>query len=180
MMASFHSVNRYTLSRYIISQYSFSMNHIQLRSFSLHLLLFVIIEIIFVFLLFREIPETNIFSAIGIGHTIYRVVLIWAALCREKAKKIWQRFLATYTPVLAHLVIHFRVGAETLYAHETWTSSETIWTILWVIVVWVLIYRWEYLLHTKFHCDTHHQHVHKSCYEHGHHDCEEKHKQNNW
>ena len=77
-----------------------------IRSFGLHLLVFVLIEIIFVFLLFREIPQTNVFSAIGIGHLIYWIVLLLAGIWRVNTQQVWQRFLATYSPVLVHLAIH--------------------------------------------------------------------------
>jgi hypothetical protein len=116
------------------------MNSTQLKSYTFHLLLFVAIEIIFVFVLFREIPETNIFSAIGIGHTLYRIILLIAGFVRERSKRVWQRFLATYMPVVAHLVIHFWVGVETLHAHEGEHHDETIWLLLGVIAVGVLIY----------------------------------------
>lgn len=151
------------------------MKKIQLKSFFQHLILFVLIEVLFIFILFRELPETNILSAIGIWHSIYWVVLLLAAFWREKTHKVWQRFLATYTPVVAHLVMHLWVWVITLetydiHAHE----EEGGWLILWVIMLGVLIYRGEWLLHRNIHCETHHHKAHSHCVQKGHDECEDE------
>jgi hypothetical protein len=46
--------------------------------FGLHLLVFIIIEVIFVLILFRELPETNLITLIGILHTSYWLILLFA------------------------------------------------------------------------------------------------------
>lgn len=147
-----------------------------LKSFGLHLGLFFVIEIIFVFVLFREIPETGLFTTIGIAHISYRALLLLAGLGRSYAKTVTQRFLATYIPVVYHLIIHLWIIAETIATHKDHWEYENIWLIIGVIFTWILIYRWETLLHRKYHCDTHHQHTHQHCREDGHTECEEDHE----
>ena len=46
--------------------------------FGLHLLVFILIEVIFVLILFRELPETNLITLIGILHTSYWMILLFA------------------------------------------------------------------------------------------------------
>jgi len=129
-----------------------------------HLLLFVGLELVFVFLLFREFPGFWLWSALGVGHTTYRLVVVIAWLLRERLTYVWQRFLATYLPLLFHFVIHLWVGVETLeFAHEHIHQAEDLWLIVWIIGLGVLIFVWEYLLHRTSHCDHHHWRVHKDC-----------------
>ncbi len=46
--------------------------------FGLHLLVFILIEVIFVLILFRELPETNLITLIGLLHTSYWLILLFA------------------------------------------------------------------------------------------------------
>jgi hypothetical protein len=52
--------------------------NIKLKSFLLHLGLFALIEIIFVLIVFREFPQTNLLTLIGVLHTSYRGVILLA------------------------------------------------------------------------------------------------------
>ncbi len=145
-------------------------------SFWLHLLLFVVVEVIFVFILFRELPETNILSAIGIGHISYWLIILFAWAVREQLRHVRQRFLATYLPIVYHVVVHLWIGFETIHAGEVRHEWEEIRIIIGAIIAGGLILWWEILLHRKYHCDTHHVHTHEHCEEDGHEDCEEPHK----
>ncbi len=146
------------------------------RSFGLHLLLFVLVEVIFVFILFRELPETNLLTLIGVGHISYWLIILFAWAIREHLRHVRQRFLATYLPIVYHVVVHLRIGVETIHAWENHHKGEEIRIIIWAIIAGGLILRWEILLHRKYHCDTHHAHTHEHCEEDGHTDCEEPHK----
>jgi len=143
------------------------------RSFGLHLLLFVFVEVIFVLILFRELPETSLLSAIGIGHVSYWLIILFAWAIREHLRYVRQRFLATYLPIVYHVVVHLWIGAETIHAGELHHEGEEIRIIIWAIIAGGLILRWEILLHRKYHCDTHHISAHEHCCEEGHNDCEE-------
>lgn len=148
------------------------------KSFSLHLLLFVVVEILFVVVIFHEFPETNVFTAIGVGHLAYWIIVLLAGIYRESVKHVWQRFLATYIPIVYHVALHLWIWVETLQAEEVYIdehAGEHTWIVIWTIVAWLLILWWEWLLHRKFHCDTHHILAHAHCEEEGHDDCEDKH-----
>jgi len=99
-------------------------------SFLLHLLLFVAVEVIFVFILFRELPETNLLSAIGIGHISYWLIILFAGAIREHLHHVRQRFLATYLPIVYHVVVHLWIGVETIHAGEIHREGEDIWIIV--------------------------------------------------
>ena len=153
----------------------------QATSRVLHLLFFVVVEIFFVFIIFRERPEANLFTLIGIGHLIYRAILLWAGYIRTRATTVMTKFLSTYTPIVFHLLLHVYIWAETLHAHaedhghDHAHEWEMLWIVLWVIWAWVLIYIGETLLHRKTHCDTHHADAHANCHD-G--ECVEKHVSN--
>lgn len=144
------------------------------KSFFLHLLLFLVIELIFVFLIFREFPETHLLSLVGILHTSYWAVLIFAGWIREKCSQVWQKFLASYLPIVYHVAIHFiagRVSIETMGEHHDEHSLP--WIIIASISAGILILIGEYLLHRNLHCATHHASAHAHCHD-G--ECEEKHE----
>jgi len=87
-----------------------------MKQFLLHLGLFAVIEIIFVLIIFREFPQTNLLTLIGVLHTSYRGVVVLAGWLREKyAHFVRQKFLCTYLPVLYHVIIHVYVGIETVH-----------------------------------------------------------------
>ncbi len=143
-------------------------------SFRSHLLLFIVVEVLFVVILFREIPETHLLTMIGIGHVTYRWVVVLAGAIRERLRHVWQRFLATYLPIVYHVVVHLRVGVETIHSGEARHPWEDLWIIVWAIVAWGIILWGEILLHRRSHCETHHVHAHKHCEDEGHDDCEDE------
>lgn len=146
------------------------------KSFFLHLLFFLIIEILFVLVIFREIPETNLITMIGVLHTIYRIILIIAWYIRSRQTWVIGRFLATYIPLVLHLWMHVWIWAQTIHEHthdhDHAHEWEMLWIVIWVIVAGFFVYRWETLLHRKYHCDTHHADTHKDCHDP---DCADKH-----
>ncbi len=86
--------------------------------FGLHLTVFVLIEVIFVLLLFRELPETNLITLIGILHTSYWIMLLFAGWLREKSHFVRQKACCTYVPVLYHLFIHLYAGRIAIEMHH--------------------------------------------------------------
>ena len=145
--------------------------------FGLHLLVFIIIEVIFVLILFRELPETNLITLIGILHTSYWLILIFAWRLREKMYNVRKKALCSYLPVLYHLFIHLYAGRAAIEMHHeevghVHDEHELVRMIAWAVLLWVLIFVGEYLLHRKLHCDSHHEKAHKHCHDE---DCEEKH-----
>ena len=148
-----------------------------IKNFWVHLLVFIIIEVIFVLILFRELPETNLITLIGILHTSYWLILIAAGRLREKSKKVRQKALCSYLPVLYHLFIHLYAGRAALEMHHeetghTHDEHELWWMIAGALLLWILIFVGEYLLHRKMHCDSHHASAHAQCHD-G--ECEVKH-----
>ena len=97
-----------------------------------HLVVFLLIEIVFVLILFREFPETNLISLIGILHLSYWIVILAAGWLRERCTRIWQKFLCTYVPVLYHLAIHLYAGRVAIEMHEEAHHDEH--SIVWMIV----------------------------------------------
>ena len=144
------------------------MKRIAWLSFFTHLALFLFVEIIFIFIIFRELPETNLLTLIGILHTSYWFVLVVAGLLRENyAHLIWQKFLCTYIPVVYHVFTHILVGLITIEEMTQHNSAEhsMTWLIIGTICAWVLIALGEYRLHRTAHCETHHQEAHKHCHD---------------
>jgi len=133
-------------------------------SFISHLLVFILIEILFVFVILHEFPEISLFETIGFVHTAYWIMLIIAWFIREKLKKYRQRFLATYIPVVFHIAWHIYVWistVESIHEHHHWHEHDTVWMIIATIALWIIIFIWEWLIHKKFHCDSHHIEFHK-------------------
>lgn len=136
-------------------------------SLFLHLLLFVVVEIIFVFLILREFPEVSFFEDLWIIHLAYWISIFVAWFTREHINSYQVKFLFTYTPVVFHIFWHLYIWEKTIWFIENnWhTPSSNFWLIISTISVWILIFIWEYLLHKKYHCDHHHDKVHKHCKE---------------
>lgn len=155
------------------------MNSTTIKNFVYHLGLFALIEIIFVLIIFREFPETNLLTLIGILHTSYWGVILLAWWLREKyAHHVWQKFFCTYVPVVYHVFIHIYAGIETVHqmtehVGEHHDEHSMTWLIVGTVSAWVLIALGEYRLHRTTHCETHHISAHKHCHD-G--DCEESHE----
>jgi hypothetical protein len=149
-----------------------------IKNFLSHLLLFTCIEIIFVLIIFREFPQTNLLTLIGLLHTSYRWIVLLAWRLREKyAHLVRQKFLCTYLPVLYHVVIHVYVGVETVHEMTEHTGEHhdehsMTWLIVGTISAGVLIALGEYWLHRTRHCDTHHHSTHIHCHDE---ECEDTH-----
>ena len=138
----------------------------KIRTISSHILVFVLIEILFVFVVLHEFPEVGLFEKIGIVHITYWILVIGAGFLRERLHKYRQKFLATYLPVVFHMAGHIYVGyatIESVEAHSTWDSHSLLWIVLATISLGVLIFVWEWLLHRKTHCDHCHQDAHAHC-----------------
>lgn len=133
----------------------------------LHILLFVVVEIIFVFLILHEFPEISFFEDLWIVHLLYWISIFIAWFLRENIKSYITKFFLTYIPVVFHIWWHLYLWEVTLehiehHWHEHWSD---IWLIIWTICAWILIFIWEYLLHKKYHCEHNHAKVHKHCKE---------------
>ncbi len=142
------------------------------RSFMQHLLLFVFIEVVFVLLIFREFPQTNLLTIIGVLHTSYWLIVLLAGWLREKyAYRVWQKFLCTYVPVVYHVIIHIIAGLVTIeemsdhIGEEHHDEHSMLWLVLGAIGAGILIALGEYRLHRTRHCDTHHSTAHKHCHD---------------
>lgn len=132
-----------------------------------HILLFVFIEILFVFIILHEFPEVSFFETLWIIHALYWILVFVAWILREKAKKYWQKFLATYLPIVYHIAWHIYITLFTVeYVQEhAEHNHEIFWIVLWTVILWIFIFVWEYLLHKRYHCDHFHQKAHKHCKE---------------
>ena len=132
---------------------------------SYHLLLFVAIEILFVFVVLHEFPEVSLFEKMGIVHISYWIILLLAGVRREQLHTYRKRFLATFVPVVYHMIGHIYVGYATIESVENNTHNEhsLAWIVVATIALGVLIFVGERLLHRKLHCDHCHQSVHKHC-----------------
>ncbi|MBW7954874.1 hypothetical protein H3C61_03610 [Candidatus Gracilibacteria bacterium] len=134
----------------------------RLLSSFLHIILFILIEIAFVFLVLHELPTINLLEEIGIIHLVYFLFLFIAGYLRDLLKGYKTRFLATYLPVLFHVLAHIYIGHETIDLIDN-NNHGDLWLIISTIVLGVFIFIGEYLLHTRYHCETHHNKVHKHC-----------------
>lgn len=139
----------------------------RLLSSFLHILLFVIVEIIFVFLVLREFPEVSFFEDLWIIHLLYWISIFVAWFARESIESYQVKFLFTYIPVVFHIVWHLYIWEQTIELIENhWQEhSSAFWLIIATICTWIIIFMWEYLLHRKYHCEHNHEKVHKHCKE---------------
>lgn len=146
-------------------------------NFLKHLGLFLLVEIVFVFIIFREFPPFSLLTLTGILHTSYWFIVIIAGLVRERyAHRVWQKFLCTYLPIVYHVIIHLYVGMQTLHhmeengrAHD---EHSMVWLIVGTLAAGVLIALGEYWLHRTTHCVTHHGKTHAHCHDEA---CEDDH-----
>lgn len=136
-----------------------------------HLGVFVLIEIFFVFLILREFPSVSLLGTVWLIHLAYWIIFIFAGIIRIKIRPYWWKFLATYIPVVLHIIGHIylifltveTVAEET---HEHGHNEHSIgWMIISTVALGVLIFAGEWLLHRKQHCDVCHQEAHKHCLE---------------
>lgn len=139
------------------------------QNFLKHLGIFLVVEIVFVFIIFREFPSVSLLTMTGILHTSYWIVVILAWLIREKyAHRVWQKFLCTYLPIVYHVLIHLYIGMEVLHEAEEHGHAHDehgIWLIVVTLAAGVLIALGEYWLHRTTHCVTHHHKAHATCHD---------------
>lgn len=136
----------------------------KILSIASHLGMFIVIEILFVFAILHEFPHISLMEKVWIVHVSYWVLLIIAWIIRESLKKFWQKFLATYIPVVFHIGGHiyiWMITIETINEHKD--AHSTMWMIIATISLWVIIFVWERLLHRNTHCSSHHASTHKHC-----------------
>lgn len=135
-----------------------------------HVSIFVIIEILFVLLILREFPKISLLSTVWIIHLGYWFVVLIAGILREKIKPYRWKFLASYLPVLMHIIWHVYImylTVDTVMQDDHWRETHSLfWLIITTCALWVLIFLGERLLHRKQHCDTCHAQTHKKCIEH--------------
>ncbi len=138
-------------------------------SFIAHILLFIGVEVLFVFMILREVPHIEFVSVLGCVHVIYWFVVILAGIFREKVKKLWVKVILSYFPVIFHVIGHIYVGlftvehvAENMKDHP---EHSLTWLIITTLSAGILIAVGERLLHRKIHCDSCHSDVHKHCHE---------------
>lgn len=137
----------------------------KLISSFLHILVFVIIEISFVFVILHEFPEVSFFEDLWIIHLSYWLFIFIAWYIRESINNYKVRFFATYSPVVFHIVWHLYLWEETIKHIEVQSHTTEIWLVISTIVLWIFIFIWEYLLHKRYHCEHHHAKTHKHCKE---------------
>lgn len=135
----------------------------RLLSSFLHILVFVVIEIAFVFIILHEFPEISFFEELWFIHLSYWVMIFLAWYLRESLKWYKIRFLATYLPVLFHVFWHLYIWHETVELIWAHSHGSEFWLIISTVVLWIFIFLGEYLLHKKYHCDSHHESLHKHC-----------------
>jgi len=138
----------------------------KMLSIASHLGMFIVIEILFVFAILHEFPEISLMEKIGVVHVSYWILLILAWIVRESLKKFWQKFIATYFPVVFHILGHIYVWMATIESvNEHHHEQSTLWMIIATISLWIMIFVWERLLHRNTHCESHHISLHKHCKE---------------
>lgn len=137
----------------------------RLISSLLHILLFVLVEIAFVFIILREFPEISFFEELWIIHLSYWFLIFVAWYLRESINNYKVRFLATYVPVVFHIIWHIYLWEEALHQVESHAHTSEFWLVVSTIILWIFIFAWEYLLHKRYHCESHHAKAHKHCKE---------------
>lgn len=137
----------------------------RLISSLLHILLFVLVEIAFVFIILREFPEISFFEELWIIHLSYWFLIFVAWYLRESINNYKARFLATYVPVVFHIIWHIYLWEEALHQVESHAHTSEFWLVVSTIILWIFIFAWEYLLHKRYHCESHHAKAHKHCKE---------------
>ncbi|USN57018.1 MAG: hypothetical protein H6766_00680 [Candidatus Peribacteria bacterium] len=144
-----------------------------------HILLFVVVEFLFILIIFHELPPINLVTLIGIGHLAYWLLMPIFGRLHERVHSVWAKFLVAYTPIVLHVLLHVIVVAEVVSEHSdeigTAHEHEILRMIIGTIVAGVVIFIGEYLLHRTTHCETHHHSAHQHCCEDGHGECEERH-----
>lgn len=146
------------------------------KNYFWHLWVFILVEILFVLVIFRHFPTPSLLTLVGVLHLIYRWMVLVAWRLRETyAHLVRQKFLCTYVPIVYHVLMHLYVGWATIdhmtdHLHEH--DHEMEWIIIGTVIAWVLIALGEYWLHRTMHCTTHHTKAHAHCHD-G--ECEEKH-----
>lgn len=131
----------------------------QFQSALLHLIIFVFIEVAFVFIVLHEFPNIAFFEWLGILHLVYWIMIIFAGFIREKLHRFYLKFLATFLPLFIHVLWHVYIGHDALeHGHISW------WWLWWAtVILGIFILVGEYILHNYMRYKRHHQKIHKEC-----------------
>lgn len=134
-----------------------------LKKIWMHLWLFLLVEIVFVVIIFREFPPFNLLTLAGILHTSYWIVVLIAWLIRNSIQELWKKIVITYFPIVFHVVIHIYmwiISIEDMHEHGIRHENELLRIVIGSLVAWFIIWFWEYLLHQKEKLEDHHRLYH--------------------
>lgn len=89
-----------------------------------------------------------------------------AGYIRESLKSYKTKFIATYFPVIFHVLGHLYIWHETVEIVGKHSHGHgEVWLLISTVILWIFIFIWEYLLHKRYHCESHHAKAHKHCKE---------------
>lgn len=119
-----------------------------LKNFLCHMLFFVAVELLLVYLIFNEWPTTHFFTWLGLSHVIYFISLPFFGWWRIKEKNLIGKIGATTLPLVLHVIVHLVPFVDEMdhhYGHE----HNMVWVIIMLIIAFTVIMCGEYLLHKK-------------------------------
>lgn len=120
-----------------------------LKNFLCHMLFFVAVELLLVYLIFNEWPTTHFFTWLGLSHVIYFISLPFFGWWRINTKKLLSKIGATISPLILHLIVHL-VPFWGEMDHHCHVSCVHEYDIIWGIVfIAFIIVCGEYFLHRK-------------------------------
>lgn len=135
-----------------------------MRTFLYHLLLFIGVEVLFVWIVFHEFPGINFYTLLGIGHMVYWLSLPLFAWLRVRAKTYLMKVVADVVPFVLHSLIHLipiwflldehhHCEHTCSHHHEPHSSWDMVGM---TIVILVIICVGEYILHRRQRCSCPH------------------------
>ena len=119
----------------------------------LHVILFVVIEILFIWFLFGEIPSVSFFTSIGIGHLLYFISLLAFGYLRLRSNNYLVRSMSFLLPIVLHAIIHVVVISDEVHDHCMHHNYDKIYLIVMAIAISCMVIIVEYIFHKKeVHC----------------------------
>ena len=118
-----------------------------------HFIFFIVVEIILVWIAFREFPFLELFSVVGIGHLMFYISLLLCAWIRIHCKKLSLKMLASLCPLLLHMMMHI-VALIMEYdhhiSHHQCDHHGMYYSMIAIVILSVfLIVIVEYVIHKK-------------------------------
>jgi len=129
------------------------------------MIVFGLVEILFVLFIFHEIHIGDFATLSGVLHLSYWLVVLGCGWLRTRWSNVLFKAICTWFPIVYHVLLHVVMAGYLVHTHHDGHDHSLMMLIVLSIISLGLVFAWEYVIHRRWHCVTHHDHAHVHCHD---------------